>query len=339
MKICSNCVLTEKFPGIKFNQEGVCQYCLTTATTTDQNNLKEKYKKKLHELVRELKSQGPYDVVMAYSGGKDSSYTLKILKDDLGLRILAITFDNGFVSDQTLKNIKTVTESLNIDHLMVSPGFRRLSLAFNQSISKKLYPLKSLVRASSICNTCMNLVKSYLLKTAVEMNVSFIAYGWSPGQAPIQSSVLGLNKSMITQMQTGMINTLRGVMGSDLDPFILNDWHFKLIDIRHTTSGKDLFYNINPLAFFEYNEEMILKTIKEYGWEDPKDTDANSTNCLLNSFANLVHQEEFGFHPYAFEIAGLVRNGYMTRAQGLEKLTAPVSGHVISYVKQKLRIL
>jgi tRNA(Ile)-lysidine synthase TilS/MesJ len=275
---------------------------------------------------------------MAYSGGKDSSYTLKILKEDFNLNVLAITFNNGFVSDQARKNIASVTESLNIDHLMVSPGFRFLSHAFNQSITKKLYPLKSLVRASSICNTCISLVKSILLKTAIEMNVPFITYGWSPGQAPIQSSVLGLNKSMIKQMQTGVIKTLWEVMGNDLNPYILDEWHYKLIDIRHTNVDKDLLYNIHPLAFYEYDEETILKAIKAYGWEEPRDTDANSTNCLLNSFANLIHQDEFGFHPYAFEIAGLVRNGYITREQGLEKLSAPVSDHVISYVKQKLRI-
>lgn len=299
---------------------------------------KEKYRRKFSKLLSDHQSQGPYDIVMAYSGGKDSSYTLKILKDDFGLRVLAITFDNGFVSEQALKNIKEVTGALDIDHQIISPDFAILSNVFRQSVTKKLYPLKALERASSICNTCMNLVKSYVLKTAIEMGVSFIAYGWSPGQAPLQSSVMALNPSMIEQTQRIMINTLQKIMGGDLAPFILNDRHYALIAMKPGNAVKGLFYNIHPLAFLKYDEAHIIDTIKHLGWEDPKDTDANSTNCLLNSFANIVHQEEYGFHPYAFEIAGLVRNGHMSRDEGLKKLSTPVDQKTISYVKEKLRI-
>ena len=58
----------------------------------------------------------------------------------------------------------------------------------------------------SICNSCMNLVKSFLLKTAIEMRVLIVAYGWSPGQAPVQSSVFKTNASMIRQMQKATTN-------------------------------------------------------------------------------------------------------------------------------------
>lgn len=338
MSICRKCVLPESFPGIRFNEEGICQYCSSAKRLHEMNDLKDKYRKKFCRLLDEYESQAPYDIVMAYSGGKDSSYTLKILKDDFGLRVLAITFDNGFVSEQALKNIKTVTGALNIDHLMISPGFALLSNVFKQSITTKLYPLKALERASSICNTCMNLVKSYVLKTAIENGISFIAYGWSPGQAPIQSSVMALNHSMIQQMQKMVTNTLKSIMGDDLAPFILSDRHYALIEMKSADSGKGLFYNIHPLSFLEYDETHIIETIKGFGWEDPKDTDANSTNCLLNSFANIIHQEEYGFHPYAFEIAGLVRNGHMSREEGLKKLSTPSDNKTISYVKQKLGI-
>jgi len=88
----------------------------------------------------------------------------------------------------------------------------------------------------------------------------------------------------------------------------------------------------------DYNEEDILNAIKEIGWVNPKDTDSNSTNCLLNGFANQMHIKQYGFHPYAFEIAGLVREGYMTREEGLKKLSVPPDPEVIKYVKKKLGI-
>ncbi len=332
MKICTKCVLPETFPGIKFDEQDICQFCLHHKPEQNHEKLKQRYEQKFFDLLAKVKSKGPYDILLAYSGGKDSTYTLKLIKAELHLRALAITFNNGFISDNALINIKRVTEALNVDHLMVSPGLALLSNAFRQSAEKDIYPLKYLERASSVCNTCMNLVKSFMLKTAVEMDVPLIGYGWSPGQAPVQSSVMRWNPSMIEQMQHTVRNILAGIMGDDLRPFVMQDRHFKLL-----SEGDVQFYNVHPLAFFDYDENMILDTIKKFGWQEPKDTDANSTNCLLNSFGIAQHEEKLGFHPYAHEIAGLVRNGYMTRAEGLAKLSVPLDENILQHVKKKLQ--
>ena len=49
---------------------------------------------------------------MAYSGGKDSSYTLKLLRERYDLKILAFTLDNHFVSPVAWKNIDAITDIL-----------------------------------------------------------------------------------------------------------------------------------------------------------------------------------------------------------------------------------
>lgn len=48
--------------------------------------------------------------------------------------------------------------------------------------------------------------------------------------------------------------------------------------------------------------------------------------------------EQHGFHPYTLEIAGLVRDGYMTREEGLNKLSVPPDPEVIEYVRKRLGI-
>ena len=107
---------------------------------------------------------------------------------------------------------------------------------------------------------------------------------------------------------------------------------------RHFEKEDNFPYSINPLAFSDYNEETMLRVAQNLGWEEPDDTDANSTNCLLNSFANQIHIEKFGFHPYAFEISGLVRMGFMTREQGLAKLKQSGDPEIIEQVKAKLAL-
>jgi hypothetical protein len=96
--------------------------------------------------------------------------------------------------------------------------------------------------------------------------------------------------------------------------------------------------NISPLAFLDYDEETALHRISAVARERPQDTDPNSTNCLLNSFANLVHVEQLGYHPYATELASLVRGEYMDRQEALKRLgTAPVP-KIVAAVEAKLGI-
>jgi tRNA(Ile)-lysidine synthase TilS/MesJ len=333
MKICKTCVLPETFPGIALDEEGRCLYCRRYTGREDGKKQKERFKQKFLSLLEQVRNKGSYDALVAYSGGKDSTYLLRLLKETFGLKVLAITFDHGFVSPMALQNIRTVTDNLDIDHLSLRPGAPTIGAIFVKSMVPGIYPLKALERASSICNSCMNLVKSFLLKTAVEMRVPLIAYGWSPGQAPIQSSVFKTNPSIVRQMQKAMMAPMKKMNGDTLSGFFLRDDQLE----PAPASEPDPFpYLVHPLAFLDYNEQSILKEVQELGWVKPKDTDENSTNCLLNSFAIEVHLQQYGFHPYAFEIAGLVREGYMTREEGLKKLSAPSEPKIIEYVKQRL---
>jgi hypothetical protein len=127
------------------------------------------------------------------------------------------------------------------------------------------------------------------------------------------------------------------VIGDEVNAFILHERHYELMEHKLDCGEEKLhYYNVHPLAFLQYNEEKILEAIKKLGWEMPDDTDANSTNCLLNSFANQVHQEQYGFNPYAFEIASLVREGIMTREDGLAKLSMPADQNLINCIKNQL---
>jgi tRNA(Ile)-lysidine synthase TilS/MesJ len=342
MKTCTQCVLPETFPGIRFDIHGVCNYCLQARKKI--GNLSEKkseYHQRFLELLEKLHSwhdTRPYDVIIAYSGGKDSSFTLKVLKEQFSLRILSVTFNNGFLSSRALENIQAVTQVLGIDQSMISPSQETLFNAFRLSMNAGVYPLKSLERAGAVCNTCMNMVKSYLLRTAIEMGIPLIAYGWSPGQAPLQSSILMWNVSMLRKTQEATNVILKKVMEEGGGIFSLQEWHYRLLEERLKGNGKKFFCQIHPLAFLDYDEEKIVKEVESIGWVHPKDTDTNSTNCLLNALAINSHQSEYGFHPYAFEIAGLVREGYMSREAGLQKLSTPPDPEVVTYVREKLGI-
>lgn len=330
MRICSNCVLPETFPTIEFDHDGVCNYCRSFKGEAHEEELKKEYREKFEKLVKDHKGHGDYDVLMAYSGGKDSTYTLDVFKNHFHLRVLALTFDHGFVSPYAMKNMRTVTEHLGIDHVIFKPNFDVMKKVFNVSVNNNLYSRKTLERASTICTSCMSFVKFISLKITLEKEIPFIGYGWSPGQAPVQSSVMKTSASFIRATQKAIFEPLYENVGDAIRPYFLTAEHFELSD--------KFPYNIHPLAFLPYDEEKIYNQIKGLGWEPPKDTDPNSTNCLMNAFANQIHQEKFGFHPYAFELAGLVRMGILSREEGLKRLSEPGNEEIITQVKQKLGI-
>src|SRR4030042_751905 len=130
MQICSKCVLPEAFPTIDFDHEGICNYCRSYKGEKHHEELKKEYREKFERLARDQKGRSDYDVLMAYSGGKDSTYTLDIFKNQLGLRVLALTFDHGFVSPYALENMKVVTDRLGIDHVIFKPSLDLLRNVF-----------------------------------------------------------------------------------------------------------------------------------------------------------------------------------------------------------------
>src|SRR4030042_4703021 len=188
MNFCSRCVLPDTFPGIQFDDKYVCNYC-TSAHLPDDDKKKE-YTQKVEDLLESVKGECDYDVIMAYSGGKDSTYTLYTLAEKYGMKILALTFDNGFISTRALQNIVHMTDILGVTSMMIRPSFEVMKKIFKLSAETDLFSPKSLDRASSICTTCIAFVKSLVLKTALQLRIPLAAYGWSPGPRAVSSAVM-----------------------------------------------------------------------------------------------------------------------------------------------------
>lgn len=331
MKRCTQCILPETFPGITFNEDGVCNHCLSYQKRRDQLEAqKERLRAKFERIVAECRRDGGYDCLMSWSGGKDSTYTLALLKEQFGLKVLAFTFDNGFVSEMARRNMERVAENLGVDLIAVKPRFDLLRRIFVASMEHDFYPQKALDRASNICTSCMGLAKGIALRIAVEKDIPIMAYGWSPGQLPLASAIFKTNPDMIRAMLQGTVEPLQAVVGDDVKAYFLTDEHF--------ADPARFPYNVSPLAFLDYDEERIFERIAALGWQRPDDTDPNSTNCLLNAFANEVHKQQTGHNPYVLELANLVREGYLDREEALARVETPENPQMVDWVRVRLGV-
>jgi tRNA(Ile)-lysidine synthase TilS/MesJ len=239
-----------------------------------------------------------------------------------------VSIDNGFVSEQARKNICNVVENLGVDHIFLKPRYDVMARIFRHCAVDDIFAPKALEKASSICTACMAVVKYSTLRLAMEKDIPLIAYGWSPGQAPVSSSIIHNNARMVQYMQRSLYDPLYRIAGDAIRPYFLEERHLR---------GEFRFpVYVHPLAFLDYNEEAIYESIGKLGWEPPRDVDANSTNCLLNSLGNAVHRERLGFHPYAYELANMVREGYLERETALARLDEKENPQILCAVRKKL---
>lgn len=271
----------------------------------------------------------PYQILLAYSGGKDSTFTLYKLRKKFNVSVLAVTFDNGFLTEECRQNIHEVTARLGVDSITIKPSFSMLVNIFNLAASKEMFPKKALERASSICTACIGIVKATVYKEAILRKIPFVCFGWTPGQARVKDPIMKLDYRMLIANQKQILDPIVKSLGDEYNKYFIDPEWIK----AQQEYVPSLAY---PLVFSNYNEDELLDTIKGIGWKRPENTDMNSTNCLLNSYANYIHQRDYGYNPYSLEIANLVRQGFLTREEGLKKLAAPGEAAVISYVKGEL---
>lgn len=117
-RICSRCIYDESIPKITFDAEGICNYCrLIEQLEQEYGTGSEKGARLFTEIVRKIKEAGKgkkYDCVVGVSGGTDSSFML-FQAVSLGLRPLAVHYDNTWNSAIATENIRKMTKKLNVD--------------------------------------------------------------------------------------------------------------------------------------------------------------------------------------------------------------------------------
>ena len=328
MQICSQCILPETFPGISFNNQGICNHCQHAERHKTEYEQMTQLDTKFNTLINQLKGESGYDCVVSFSGGKDSSYLLDLIVNRYSLKPLAVTFDNWFLSEMAFNNIKSITKSLNISHILVRPPFGLMKKLFREGSNAQLYSKKSLERASTICTTCISFVRFACIRVALEKDIPMVIFGFNPGQIPIRAGIVRTNQNLLKTMQKAVYVPIKSIVGDEAQSFFLEE--------RHLSSTVRFPYIVNPYAFIDYQEEKIFSRIKQMGWREVSDADSNSTNCQLNQYSNLVYFRQYQFHPYSSEIANMVRKGLLKREEGLRRLTPPQENPMTMKIREQL---
>lgn len=305
IKICSRCTYDETIPRITFDEEGVCNYCHTHDDLSAQYPDGEEGEARLQQLAAEIRTAGrrkKYDCVVGVSGGCDSSF-LVVKMVELGLRPLAVHFDNTWNSPTSTQNIYSVVNKLGVDlhtYVVDNREFDDILRAFLISGARDLDAPTDIGLAS------------VLYRTAQKAGVRYIVDGHSfrtEGIAPLDWSYMDGRYISSVHKQFGR-RKMKTYPNMSLRQFIM--W-----------SGLYGIRRVRPIYNITYNKEVVKRQLSErFGWQ------WYGGHHLENRYTAFFYQYVLPRRGKSdlrqLGTAALVRSGQLTRIEGLKSLEEEV---------------
>jgi hypothetical protein len=316
---CKRCVMDAKTPDITFDEEGICKFCHMQDKLEALYPLGEIGAARLTAIADTIKKAGrgkKYDCIVGLSGGRDSTYCLYVAKNQLGLRPLAVHFDNGWDSDIAKSNIRKICEKLDVELYTKIADWEESRELTNTTIRAQV-PYIDLTDDVGIMRT--------LYESASREGVKHVLLAHSfreEGITPLKWNYFDgrYNRALIRRFSTIKIRKLKNV---DFHNMIW--WIFvKGIRVVNITN----YYDDRGL-----HVERLLQ--EELGC-----IDTGQHHFDNEIFALVYHyaRHKFGFDWRVVELSARVRTGVITRDQALEILrTKPFfeNREVVSYCLKK----
>jgi len=320
---CSRCGLPSNFPEVSFDSSGVCNHCRAYESYADRADIYFKPMSELEEVFDSIRGaeDREYDCIALLSGGKDSTYALCKLVD-MGVRVLAFTLDNGYLSDQAKANIERVCNVLGVDHV------------FGSTPAMDEIFVDSLQRHSNVCNGCFKTIYTLSTQLAHDRGIPVIVTGLSRGQF--------FETRLTADLFTDEVASAEGIDAKVLDArkayHRVDDAPRRLLDVR-IFNNEMIFDQVKYVDFYRYCdvglEEMLDYLNTRVPWIRPSDT-GRSTNCLINDVGIFVHRHEKGFHNYALPYSWDVRLGAKTREEAIDELDDDIDAAEVQRILEEI---
>ncbi len=307
---CKKCGLTSSYRDVSIDGQGVCSICTFYESSRTKAESYFKTVQDLKQLLRkeERNEKKNYDCMLLYSGGKDSTYVLHQLVD-MGLRVLAYTFDNGYISKTALENISRTVKELKVDHIVDS--YDRMKEVF----------LEGLKAEYSVCNGCFKVLLLRSNRLAWEKRIEYIVTGFSRGQ------IFDLRLYEIFKQEIFDVEEVEHkIFEQRLLYHSKEDYVTKVLGSDFEVN-KEKLESVKLVDFFRYSDVTkaeILEYLKGRGgnWSSPQDTGFCSSNCLINDVGIYLQREKMGYDNYTFPTSWEVRTGH----EQLERIEGEYEG-------------
>jgi len=308
MRRCKECVLPETFAGIQFDKDGVCNFCKDRKERKkiDWEAKDWGFKAILKDCrIKAIANNVPYDCVVPFSGGKDSTYTLYSMVTQYNMKPLAVTYNHFFLTEAIKENQEKVFKKLGVAHIMYTPDWKFVT---------KLCA-KSLKLTGDFCFHCHAGAYSFPMQIAAKYKIPAVIWGTSDYNL-MRDDVLPRDREFFEELVLGgreleeMVGD--GITLRDLQPFTYpSDEELKGI------------ISINQGAYHLWNARKQAEIIKkELGWEGCKVegsyVDWDNVECLYVGVRDYIKFIRRGFGRSCQLISADIRRGVYTREEALK---------------------
>jgi hypothetical protein len=312
---CSRCLLDSNVPGVYITNSGLCSVCEDyDKTWGNWNDIKEKRKVELENILEKAKSKKrPYDVLIPYSGGKDSSYVLFLCRRVYNLKCLAVTFDNGFLTDHARRNIARACEILEVDHTYYG---------LNKPALMRLYRALFL-KTGFFCPICMKGISVARSRIQAAFNIPLAISGscFRTEEYVAPEFFLFPETGFLTRVLSAKPEQRDALPLLESVGHVYNMSTFSIRAMLANLSGNQLLPYINMPDYLEWDYDQIYATITTaLEWKIP-DIGAEHSDCKVDKIVHYLRQQKFpSIIPERLRFSKLVTCGKLTREEAQKKI-------------------
>jgi hypothetical protein len=317
--------LPETVPYIRYDEDGVCNYCRNFEHRGGTNL---KGEKALKEFVDQYRSNsGEPDCIVGFSGGRDSTYGLDYIKNELGMNPIAFTYDWGMVNDNARRNQARVCSKLGVEQIVISADIQEKREFIRRN-------LEAWLRRPDLGMVPLLMAGDkqfyyYFHKVREQTGVKLFIFcgGHEIEETPFKYGFCGVDHGVDTVM-----NRLTGISGRNkfklisyyAGQYLLNPHYFNksMLDTLFAYYSTYILPDdyLYLYHYIEWDEKTIVSTIrKKFDWEIAPDTIATwRIDDGTAPFYNYIYLSRAGFTEFDNFRSHQIREGKLTREEAFE---------------------
>ena len=319
LKRCTRCILPETMPYIRFDADGMCNYCHNYKPRN-----KPRPKEELFDLVEPYRRTHGNECIVPFSGGRDSSFGLHLIVNELKLRPVTYTYDWGMVTDLGRRNISRMCAEFGVENIIVADDIskKRNYIAMNLRAWLKSPHLGMVSILTAGDKHFFHHVETIKEQTGIGLNL----WGINPLEVThFKSGFLGVppdfeeervyTHGALKQLQYQYLRSRAmlqspGYFNRSLWDTVSGEYY------RSFTEKSDYFHIFD---FWRWDERLIEDTLDHYDWERSPDTQTTwRIGDGTAAFYNYVYYTVAGFSEHDTFRSNQIREGDLTRAEALD---------------------
>lgn len=319
LRRCKKCLLPETMPYIKFDSDGVCNYCHNYRPRN-----KPRPKEEIFKLVEPYRKTSGTDCIVPFSGGRDSCYALHLIVNELKMRPVTYTYDWGMVTDLGRRNISRMSAELGVENIIVADDIdqKRKYIAKNLRAWLKSPHLGMISILTAGDKHFFRHIETVKAQTGVGLNL----WGVNPLEVThFKAGFLGVPPDFEEKQvySNGALKQLRyqylrfKAMLKSPSYFNSSLWDTLSGEYYRSFAAKTDYFHI--FDYWRWDERQIDDTLASYDWEKAPDT--NTTWRIGDgtaAFYNYIYYTVAGFTEHDTFRSNQIREGDLTREQALE---------------------